>query len=133
MNLKAGVFIVSALLAVPAWASEARPASRRIAVVESIADRGATVALTLEDRSVVEVARELVRIRRTASPEKRTKDAKQGARLDVAALSRANQPAAVVLIYKDDGSVRRARIHVFETAAQAKQFAVGPGKPVSDR
>ena len=135
MKLRAGVFIISALLTAPMMsAGETRSASRKIAVIESIADRGATVALTLEDGSVVEVARELVRVRKGSSAQgKRVKNAKQRAQLDVAALSRANQPAAVVLLYKDDGSVRRARIHVFQSAAQAKQFATGPEKPASDR
>ena len=107
----------------------ARPAERRegrVSLVQSIERTGGNVKVALEDGTVLEMPASRLRVIDAARREQSlmSADTAQGRmRLESLATGKsARLPAAIHVVARPDGRVKRARIHIFKSETDASAF-----------
>ena len=108
------VFLTIVALFVFAAAAVAASNPARLA---ALTDKGTTVSLKLDDGSTLNVARRDLKIR-----DARRTEAKGHKALTANDLASGSLPAAVSVIYRKDGTVRKVRVNVFASEDEARAF-----------
>lgn len=114
-----GTAIVFAMLVVPMFA--AAPPRQRPTRIMSVIEKGSDVSLELEGGKTVLVPAKLLRVH-----DRRAKEMTIGVRRGQSSMTAAQvaaNPAVATVFYRPDGTVRRVRVDVFATDADAADFA----------
>ena len=115
------LFIVAPPLSARKIKASADPQSREPQRVAAIFEKGPIVTLRLENGQDLDVARSVVKIK--SASRKGERKSKRSEPPSITQLAQMNSvPAVVALSYAKDGSVKKAKIHVFRNDADVNAF-----------